>query len=212
MNKILTRRKQKERKERIKRILGAARKVFLEKGYFKTNIRDIAREAELSPGTIYHYFGGINELYAELCDESFTTINQILDREAKTTFASFKKIEYMAQSLANFYITQPEYFDLFAFRELGWKRVRLNPELTERLDRALYKAISTLRNVIDEGIRKKELKDLGDSWQISYALWSGIEGALSINRRGLLDNANIKIEELINVQLQTYIMGLWNKH
>ena len=67
-----------------------------------------------------------------------------------------------------------------------------------------------MTNVIDKGIRNGELKDIGDSWQISYALWGSIEGALSINRRGLLDNANFKIEELIDVQLKMYLRGLVN--
>jgi AcrR family transcriptional regulator len=141
MNEILTRGKQSERKERSDRILSAARKVFLEKGYFKTNIRDIAREAKLSPGAIYYYFRGIDELYAELCDEAFTTINQILDKAAKTNLSSFMKIKDMAHALAKFYTTQPGYFDLFAISNLDWRRERLNKELTDRLDQALYKAI-----------------------------------------------------------------------
>lgn len=44
MNEILTSRKQLERKERIDRILSAAKKVFLEKGYFKTHIREVSED------------------------------------------------------------------------------------------------------------------------------------------------------------------------
>ncbi|MDJ0990367.1 MAG: helix-turn-helix domain-containing protein, partial [Desulfobacterales bacterium] len=34
----------------------AAKKVFSIKGFTKTTMEDIAREAELSPGTLYLYF------------------------------------------------------------------------------------------------------------------------------------------------------------
>ena len=41
---------------RKSQILDAAAKVFAEKGFHQTTIRDIAREAEIADGTIYNYF------------------------------------------------------------------------------------------------------------------------------------------------------------
>jgi AcrR family transcriptional regulator len=208
MQDILEKRRHSERMERRDRILGAAKTVFLQKGYFKTNIRDIAKAATLSPGAIYYYFGGIDEIYAEICEGSFQMINQFLERECKKKLSPLKKLENMSNSFSRFYVEHPEYFDLFAFSDLGWKRVGLKEELASRLDQALKKAISIVQTVIEEGIRKGEMNNLGDSRQISYALWSGIEGALSINRRGLLENADFEIAELIKTQMRMTLKGL----
>jgi len=59
-------RKQRERERRRQQIIVAAKRVFSEKGFLKTTMEDIAREAELSPGTLYLYFKNKDELYASL--------------------------------------------------------------------------------------------------------------------------------------------------
>ena len=59
-------RKQRERERRRQQIIVAAKRVFSEKGFSKTTMEDIAREAELSPGTLYLYFKNKDELYASL--------------------------------------------------------------------------------------------------------------------------------------------------
>ncbi len=43
-------------------ILRAAARVFRRQGYASTGMREIAAEAELSPGNLYHYFAGKHEI------------------------------------------------------------------------------------------------------------------------------------------------------
>ena len=52
-------RKKREREMRRQQIMVAAKRVFTQKGYEKSTMEDIAREAELSPGTLYLYFENI---------------------------------------------------------------------------------------------------------------------------------------------------------
>ncbi len=208
MRDRIEKRRRPGRTERRGRILEAARDVFLKKGYFKTNVRDIARAAALSPGAIYYYFGAIDEIYAEICEASFQMINRFLEREAAREGTSLGKLGNMALAFARFYREHPEYFDLFAFSDLGWKRVGLRDELTVRLDRALDTAIAHVQSVIEEGIANGEMNPPGDPRQIAYVLWSGIEGALSINRRGLLENADFEIDALIETQMRVILRGL----
>ncbi len=55
------------RKAELKaRIESAATAVFLRKGYAETKIIDIAREAHISPSTIYLYFEGKKQLFSSL--------------------------------------------------------------------------------------------------------------------------------------------------
>ena len=59
-------RKKKEKERRRQQIIVAAKRVFSSKGFNKTTMEDIAREAELSPGTLYIYFKNKEDLYASL--------------------------------------------------------------------------------------------------------------------------------------------------
>lgn len=78
-------RKQQERQARRRRIQRAARTVFAEKGYAKTSIEQIAREASLSVGAIYLYFRSKEDLYVSLLEETLelfdTEMTQIRNRD-----------------------------------------------------------------------------------------------------------------------------------
>ena len=49
-------RKEKERERRRQQIMVAANRVFSDRGFSRATMEDIAREAELSPGTLYLVF------------------------------------------------------------------------------------------------------------------------------------------------------------
>ncbi len=51
------------RAERKAQILQAAGKVFSRIGFYGTNVSDVAAEAQVSQGTIYHYFKSKEELF-----------------------------------------------------------------------------------------------------------------------------------------------------
>ncbi len=59
-------RKEREKERRRQQIIVAAKRVFTKKGLSKTTMEDIARESELSPGTLYLYFKNKEDLYASL--------------------------------------------------------------------------------------------------------------------------------------------------
>jgi AcrR family transcriptional regulator len=74
-------RKQEEREVRRRRIQRAARVVFSERGYTKTSIEQVAKQAGLSVGAIYLYFRSKEDLYLSLLEETLevfqTELNHI---------------------------------------------------------------------------------------------------------------------------------------
>jgi len=71
-------RKQEEKRDMHDRILNGARKIFLEKGYDQTSMRNIAQEINYSPGSIYFYFKDKSEIFHELHKEGFRLLlNQL---------------------------------------------------------------------------------------------------------------------------------------
>jgi TetR/AcrR family transcriptional regulator, repressor of fatR-cypB operon len=60
------------------RVLAAALKLFVEKGYFNTNVPDLSRESKCSVGSIYHNFKNKEEVARELYAESLKAFRSTL--------------------------------------------------------------------------------------------------------------------------------------
>jgi TetR/AcrR family transcriptional regulator, repressor of fatR-cypB operon len=62
------------------RILAAALKLFVEQGYFNTNVPDISRESQCSIGSIYHAFRSKEEIASALYDEGLHAFRSALSK------------------------------------------------------------------------------------------------------------------------------------
>lgn len=77
------------------RILAASLKLFVEQGYFNTNIPDLSRESRCSVGSIYHNFKNKEEIaYAlyKLCISDFRKALEGSLKEYKDTEDAIKKL------------------------------------------------------------------------------------------------------------------------
>lgn len=69
-------RRTKEEAEVTKRnLLAAALEVFSRKGYAATRVEDIAKQANVTTGAIYHHFAGKSDLYIALIEDSSARAN-----------------------------------------------------------------------------------------------------------------------------------------
>jgi AcrR family transcriptional regulator len=57
------------RRDRREDILKASLNLFAEKGFHGTSMRDIAREADITEGLIYHYFASKRDLFRAIIEE-----------------------------------------------------------------------------------------------------------------------------------------------
>ncbi len=71
----MSKRTHAEALETKKNILAAAHRVFSQKGFAKTSLSDIAREANVTRGAIYWHFENKSELLASLIEEEATRAN-----------------------------------------------------------------------------------------------------------------------------------------
>ncbi len=69
--------KPKELESRRQEIIDAARACFLRSGFHRTTTDDICREASITPGGLYHYFGGKDEIIAAVIQQS---TSEVIDR------------------------------------------------------------------------------------------------------------------------------------
>lgn len=73
-------REQKKRKTK-KAIINAAIRLFDEKGYEKTSIEELAKEAGIGKGTIYTYFQTKSEIFFAFCEEQLEFVHGELARK-----------------------------------------------------------------------------------------------------------------------------------
>lgn len=94
------------------RILAAALKLFVEQGYFRTNIPDLSKESKCSIGSIYHSFKNKEEVASALYQEGIKAFRQALNKSLediedpelmiKVTVRSFLQFSELNQQLSKY--------------------------------------------------------------------------------------------------------------
>lgn len=73
----LTKRKEKSRQIR-ENILAVSRRLFIEQGYSATTIRQILVEADITTGTLYHFFKDKEDIFLELAEDHLSDTEILL--------------------------------------------------------------------------------------------------------------------------------------
>ena len=101
-------RKQELTARRKAQILAAALEVFAQKGYAAATIPEIARKAELAPGTIYLYFPNKRELFIKVIESLLVSpLLNIFEKSPTNNFPSVfeaaleNRLEFMGGDFSN---------------------------------------------------------------------------------------------------------------
>lgn len=164
------------------RILAAALKLFVEQGYFNTNVPDLSRESKCSVGSIYHTFKNKEEVAAALYTEGLRAFRHAMsaaigeqsdvEKVLKTVVKTFLQFSEINQHLAKYmWLCRHNEFMTGVIKQPT--TVGFDP-----LGRKLTKAIRS-------GIREKKLRDVD-----AHILWSTIFGIPLAYVRDWLDGFN----------------------
>ena len=170
-------RKEREKEMRRKSILGAAKKVFLAKGFQGTTIEEIANEAELSPGTIYQYFKGKDELYASL---NLITLEYLRKEIAKIHhnrgITAAEKIPQIKEALYKMYEYEPLVVRNIFHLQLEDSLSAISGKVLNRINAMSREVMTMLADIYEEGVRKGEFIE-GHGMlhaDIMWALFTGL--------------------------------------
>lgn len=104
-------RKLREKTERRQAILDAALHLFIEQGFEKVSMRNIADAIEYSPATIYLYFKDKNELLLELQTQAFAMMVDDLRLVANIEHPA-EQLRAVGERFLGFALNHPELFEL----------------------------------------------------------------------------------------------------
>ena len=102
---------QKTTEKKKQAIIQAALQLFKEKGFKETSIKSIAEAAEVSPVSIYNYFGSkdnlvtlcVNDLFEEITQQAEDILNSNLDFKTKLDHAFALCQEKMSQQISDYF-------------------------------------------------------------------------------------------------------------
>ena len=170
-------RKERERERRRQQIIVAAKRVFSAKGFNKATMEDIAKEAELSPGTIYIYFKNKDELYASLSLRILKHLNIRLEHVKNETFQDHgERIASLKEALYDVYEFDPLILINMFHLQSSETLKNLSPELLAEIKELSRSSLGTMAEIFKEGINKGAFIDqhpiaLAD---ILWSMFSGI--------------------------------------
>ncbi len=170
-------RKKRERERRRQQIIVAAKRVFSAKGFNKTTMEDIAKEAELSPGTLYLYFKNKDELFASLSLRMLQfLIIRLESLSQKIDLPPEEKLGIVKQALYDVYEFDPIVLINMFHLQSSETLKNLSPELLSNIKDMSRKSLRAIADVFEEGMqlgiyKKGHPVALAD---IFWALFSGI--------------------------------------
>lgn len=181
-------RREREKAERRKTILNAARDLILERGVERVSMEDIARKAEFSKATVYLYFPGKDVLLNEISEEAARVYLEHFRPISESGLTGIAALKCFWRGYVELFGNSDEMFIIYQVRNF------LNPGLPFILPDGQSKptqvgaVLETMKTIIDqcmaEGVFDPEL----DSAMVTRLLLS----MFSLS----MDNANRMPEEV----------------
>ncbi|HKY20760.1 MAG TPA: TetR/AcrR family transcriptional regulator [Vicinamibacterales bacterium] len=163
-------RQTRERDTVRRKILNAARTLFLSDGYANVSMRKIADQIEYSPGAIYSYFTSKEDIFFALAEEGL----QFVRTHCSSTHGN-APLECVREAFWRFYTfskEQPEYFSLI-FVDSAVPRISRDWERFSSMRELRHEIEQDVQQCIDEGI----FPGIHNPGPVFRILWTAVYGA-----------------------------------
>ncbi len=183
-----------------KRIEHIAGKIFLERGFHKTSMDEIAKELKVSKKTVYKYYSTKEELIG--------TIQKKLEEEVR------RKLEEIISSNDNTIVKLRELSNFISdfFLKVGIKWAEdlktYYPQIWDEFEkRRRENIVDTFSRILAQGKKENLIVDKPDEI-IVQTITSGLQGVVN---PGFLINTNYSLSEAFNITFDILISGILTK-
>ncbi len=161
-------RKEREYRTRRAEIITAAERVFSAKGFDKTTMEEIAREAEFAEGTLYNFFKGKIDLYLSLIEEKSEELLGYLHKQVSKAVGAGEKIRCLIKAQMGFFDKNRNFFKIFV-RERNSFEWMAQKDRTKRLSKVYQTYIDFVARTIKDDLKRGEFRNLNPR-ETAYAL------------------------------------------
>lgn len=148
-------RKAREKQLRRLQIMDAAKQVFCREGFTGATMDEIARQAELSPATLYLYFKNKNELYASLNLRMLQFLCRRLEKVALEDLPDpVRKVKNLAEAMYDVYQFDPLILTNVFHMQASEALRGLSPDMTVEINQLSTKALRTMAAIFTDGMER----------------------------------------------------------
>jgi len=155
-------------------IFGAALKVIKQKGFHKARMSDIAKEAGISYGLVYHYFNNKEDLFDAILNRWWDGLFGLMKGISEGDNDVHKKLRQIIDYFLDTYQSEPELVNIF-ITEISRSTTNLT---SYRLDH-FKKSMSLTEEIIAEGQKKQLLRTDIKARYLTYMFLGSVETFLS---------------------------------
>ena len=191
-------------KERV--ICQAALKIIKEKGYHRARISDIAREAGISYGLVYHYFRNKADLFDMILRQWWEGLFQLMEEIDQKEQDPAEKLKRLILYFFDTYQADPERVNVF-ITEIS----RSTANLTQGRLNYFKECMSRMKGLIQEGQASGTFRSDLNPRYLTYIFLGAIETFLSAM---VLEDQKIKgdaqKERIADTILEVFLNGAGN--
>src|SRR3989442_4392508 len=170
---------------RRQEIIEGARTCFLRNGFHKSTTDDICREASITPGGLYHYFSGKDQIIQAVIEES---TQDVLARMRETSAADTRTAFERASAFFVEQMQDPERDNIARLDIEIWAETLKNEKLAElnRESWALRRAWleDLIRRGVEEGVYRSDRADPRGLSSLFMAILIRLRGGKPLWRGG----------------------------
>jgi len=173
----ITERKEREKQQRRNDIIDAAEKVFFKKGIDNATMDQVAKEAELSKGTLYLYFKSKEELHFAINMRAADIMFESFSKAVEGGSNGLEKIANIGRAYIEVMRKHPDYFEAVMHFQLKDVEGLLaeSPLMQDHLKR---NPLSLLVKAVEEGKLDGSIRTDARPEVVSHALWAMCTGLL----------------------------------
>jgi AcrR family transcriptional regulator len=202
----LAERKNRERERRRLQIIVAANRVFLKNGYRNTRISDIAREAEISPGTVYLYFASKEELLLSLTLRMFQFLHMRLmhTMENRHRWPLEKRLAEVVEALLDAYQYDPQMMTFTLQIQGNEFSTNVSETISVHVKEQIRDIIERIADII-KGVSRETLHMIPPN-SIAKSIWTQFTGAVMVNET--LHTKLVERKEALNDDLRKWLQPM----
>jgi AcrR family transcriptional regulator len=202
-------RKEREKERRRQQIMVAAKRVFSDKGFNRSTMEEIAKEAELSPGTLYLYFKNKDELYASL---SLRVLQYLLMRlehvNREESLSCDERFKALKDAMYDLYEFDPSILMNMFHLQSGDSLKNLTPRLLLEIKSLSKSSLQAMAAIFAQGMEQGEFirRHPVAVADIVWALFSGV--VLWENSKKMISDQGDYLKESLETAFDIFKRGL----
>lgn len=205
-------RKEREKERRRQQIIVAAKRVFSEKGFNKATMEDIAKEAELSPGTLYLYFKNKEELYASLSLRILQYLHiRVTHVNKDTTLSPDQKVKALMEAMYDVYDFDPLIIINMFHLQSSETLKNLSETLLNEIKDLSQRSNGAIAKIFEEGIKTGLYVDR-HPMAMADIFWSMFSGVVLFEAsKKIIDPGKDYLKSTLTVAFEIFEQGIRKK-